>query len=493
MSICRPPDQRHARDREGSSERREKHATVDERVTEEGHTTQQRSLRLCSPVTDPTLLPSMSDSSASGADGAAIPPPSLVQADVHDFVGGNEIFVRGRPAVCLRLDYPHVYWQWASDVAAGVEDAIELHRSCSATPALFQVRQDAKRSAHSEQAHGGVSGGHHHHDHDDGLSSDEDVDEHVEEAEAAARMQRIQLEAAAAAEAAANGGAAADSAAEQPSAVAVSAGAGGAVAAGSVGARASLMSMFSRRPERAIFSGVHDAPAVETIHATAPQSVSIEKSSRSRFLVPHKVSQLTLLQCEDLEVEFFGVISSVELIRCARCIVKCQRSAATYTIDESDSCTLMFPGRQERVMVVSTANSARTVLVAQPGQAPLPAAAAAEGDATPAAEEEKEPADIPNEVRFTVDAPAAPSDNSASPAPVPSGADSGLSIAPAAAAAAPVDADDLPDRSEPSDPDVGTTPNGSRQFRTTWTAASATFATHTLAREGPLGYFANNK
>jgi hypothetical protein len=58
----------------------------------------------------------------------------LVAAELGDFLGGSEIFVRGRKATCIRFDYPHVYWRFADSP----EDE-EKHRSFSASPHLFSV------------------------------------------------------------------------------------------------------------------------------------------------------------------------------------------------------------------------------------------------------------------------------------------------------------------------------------------------------------------
>ena len=215
------------------------------------------------------------------------------------------------------------------------------------------------------------------------------------------------------------------------------------------------MSMFSRRPDKSIFSGLSDAPE-ETIHASAPQSVSIEKCVRTRFCIPSKISQLTVLNCEDVEIEFLGVISSVELIRCVRCVLKCMQSCATYTLDDSDSCTLQFPGRQERVMVVSTHSSGRTVLLAQPGQAALPPVS---HDS-----EEKEPADISTEIRYVIE-PDSEMHLEESAAPTPSGAESDSK---------------QPDLGEEHHrvPGATFTPAATKQYKTTWT--NGAFSTHTL-------------
>jgi hypothetical protein len=391
----------------------------------------------------------MSDPSS---DASAIPAASsgdldLVAADLNDFINGSELYVRGRVAVCVRFDYPHVYWRWTDDAAvqaataAGLPEPMEKHRSFSCTPEIFQVQSSKKRRP-GDDPHG-LAGTQQMAQED---TSDED--DESEEREAAERERRRQQQ-----EQAGAGGA------ETPVPEAADVIPAAAAAAPQGGeARASLMSMFSRRPEKAVFTNVADA-GEEVIHAAAPQSVSIENSQRAKFRVEKKVTSLTLLQCEDVEVEFLAVISSVELIRCKRCILRCTQTAQTFQLDESTDSQISFPGFQERVMLVSTGSSGTTV-TAVPGGNPPPA----DGD-------EKQPAGIDAEVRYEVDSfreeeAAAAADAEATPE-----ADSDAAAAAGASAA-----------SSSSAPP--------KQYRTVWSRGS--FQTELLERRTAQGYFANN-
>jgi len=238
--------------------------------------------------------------------------------------------------------------------------------------------------------------------------------------------------------------------------------------------------MFSRRPEKAVFQGLHSAEAVEVLSSVrAPQSASLEHCSRMRFSLPHKISQLTLLDCEDVDVDLFGVISSVELIRCRRTTVRVQHTAQTFSLDDSDSCAILFPGRQERVLFVSTANCARNVLTAQPATSAAQAQALADDAANPAnaeSDQKQETPDIEADVTYTIEPPQTAVRAEDTPAPLPSEpvapADGAEVAAPPAAAAAAASS------------------SIAKQHQTVW--QNGTFTTTELSRAGPLGYFANN-
>ncbi len=347
-----------------------------------------------------------------------------------------------------------MHWQWATDVAHAADntdgwEAPEKHRSCSATPHLFSVRAEAKRGPADAAGHGGS------------LTDDHGVDTSDEETEI--DIDRLQISGGGAGGAApATGEEAAAEAPQQPAEDAP-------VAAGGPQARASLLNMFSRRPEKAVFSGLVDG-ADESVSTAAPGSVSIEGCVRTRFSVNNKISQLQLLNCEDVEVTFRGVISAVELIHCRRCTLRCTQAAQTYSLDDAESCSFFFPGRQERVMFVSSENSARNVLTAQPGQQALP-----QPDGAAAADEEKEPADIEHEVRFVIEPPAAAVVAEDTPAPTPSEPSLEPQDASAAAAAGAGGA-------------AGS--SALKQYQTIW--QNGAFATQVLARQGITGYFANN-
>jgi uncharacterized membrane protein len=143
---------------------------------------------------------------------------------------------------------------------------------------------------------------------------------------------------------------------------------------------------------------------------------------------------------------------------------------STFTVDDSSDCVIQFPGVQERVMVVSNLNSARTVLLAQPGGgAALPAPGSAAADES----DEKQPIDIETEVRFVIG--ENPVEVEDTPAPEPS--------EPAAVSIA-ADADEQ----SPS-PDAPASSSAPKQLQTVW--KDGAFSTHTLVRQGPLGYFSN--
>jgi len=401
------------------------------------------------------------------------PPPigsmEPVPADVHDFVPGNDIFVRGEPAVVVRFDYPHVHWQWAKDIEAAAQrddgwEAPEKHRSCTATPHLFTVPAAYKRAQVDPPPFS---------DEED-TSDEEDEDEQRRRAAAAERRDDSGDKQQA------NGGAeqAEDNADKEDDSSKDSDAPADAAAA--AGARASLMSMFARRPEKAVFSGLNDASGEEVLSTRAPNSASLEHCARTRFSIPNKISQLTLMDCEDVDVTFFGVISSVELIRCRRCTLRCLHTARTFSIDDSEGCSILFPGRQQRVLFVST-NSARNVLTAQPATSDAQAEAAASDAANDAADSDEKQADIDREVRYVIEPPMTERSAEDTEAPVPSEPQLQVNGGEAAAAS-----------EEAAVPAAGAAAPAlvTKQHQTVW--ENGAFATTELARQGALGYFANN-
>lgn len=386
----------------------------------------------------------------SAGDAAGVVPVesqvALVAADPLDFFPGNDLFIRGRAAVCTRFDYPHVYWRWADEETP--TESSEKHRSYSCTPHIFQVAADKK--CRSE---------------DDSIAPTQGIDDSSDEEEVVERQVAEEF-----------------SAGADNSAVVPSTGAPGGADDDEVvtstpvnteaAARASLMSMFSRRPEKVLVSHVTDA-ADQAINAAAPQSVSIDNSARASFRIAHKVTSITLLNCEDVELEFLSVISSVELIRCRRCVIRCTQTCGTFTLDDAEACSVHFPGYQSRVMLVSTGSSG-TTLVAVPGGNPPPS--------DDLELEEKAPA-LDEEIRFVIqenDEPEEEEEEAESAA----AADSNVVVSggpeilssPAPTPSVPV-----------SRPVAVATPP---QFRTIWT--NGQFSTERLERRGPLGYFHNN-
>jgi hypothetical protein len=65
---------------------------------------------------------------------ATVAESSLVPAELRDFYEGSEIYIRGHKAVCIRLDYPHVYWRYLDS-----PPDFEKHRSFTATAGIFSV------------------------------------------------------------------------------------------------------------------------------------------------------------------------------------------------------------------------------------------------------------------------------------------------------------------------------------------------------------------
>ena len=204
-------------------------------------------------------------------------------------------------AVCVRFDYPHVYWRWTDDIAVQAAIAARPARTCGEAPQLLVHSGDlpspvVPRSAGPVTIRTGSPGRSRcsrrtprtrttrprNARRPSGRGGDSSRTRWVRQA---VRRRRCRNPA--------------TSSRPAPPPL-----------PRTVRLARSLMSMFSRRPEKAIFTNVHDA-GEEVVHAAAPQSVSIENSQRARFRVEKKVTSLTLLQCEDVEVEFLAVISSV--------------------------------------------------------------------------------------------------------------------------------------------------------------------------------------
>ena len=438
--------------------------------------------------------------SSSGVDGAAVPngnqPSSnnpeldFVPASEHDLFIGNTIYVRGRKAVLTRhYDFPHVYWRFNDESAQAESEAtgfepIEKHRSFLCNPEIFQVLRSEKRDGGKE---------------DDGdmpdLTSDED--EEYEEEQARQRLQQVygvggqhstdntppetplpsSTDDESATEATSDGedvtppqashAAKAAAQVEEPTSSAVAAES----AAPTPFQGNTFMNMFTRRPEKSIFTNVTDVTD-EVINARMPQSVAIESSARSHFRVPNKVTSITLLNCEDVTLEFLSAISSVELIRCRRCTIRCTQQCSTFTLDESEANSVHFPAFQSRVMFVTT-NSNGTNLVAVPGGALPPT----DG------ESEEKMNEIENEVTFVIrepeSAPVEGAEVSPSPAPTPSQPTIDLTASNESTGA--------------SSSSSSSSSSAPKQLRTTWSNATASFATEVLQRQGMLGYFSNNQ
>jgi len=58
--------------------------------------------------------------------------PKLRQSEISDLVEGNALYVRGLRAVCKRLEFPLVYYQFDGQ-------SVEKHQSYNANKAIFQV------------------------------------------------------------------------------------------------------------------------------------------------------------------------------------------------------------------------------------------------------------------------------------------------------------------------------------------------------------------
>jgi len=265
--------------------------------------------------------------------------------------------------------------------------------------------------------------------------------------------------------------------------------------------RSPLLSLFSSRPQKVMIrdrnrdsdgaasnanDNANDDSAAELIDARAPSGVHLENCSGPglSFRVPSKVANITLVECRHLHLSFPAVISTVELIRCHHVSLRCDEGpASSYSIDDSTECDISFPAWQQRVMFVST-NSNATNLHARPEEKPsrmIEAEAEAETGQEESAASSAHSMNIDYELTYCIEE-----------ADVESTSEAGNTDEATAQAAEP-----SPSPSAAPDSDAAPEiPSGSgstvpRQYRTLWHAASASFSTQPLQREGMVGYFDN--
>jgi len=238
-------------------------------------------------------------------------PPQLVPATLEDLGEGMKIYVHGRAATIVSVDFPLVFFVYDGDSLNLVK-----HRSYIANQEVFQVPEQKKEGSSTSSLGSSVNS-----------QPDESKDASSPDG------QRI-----------------------APNAVLVP-------HPNPSQAFKNLTSAFLLRPPK--YTIINQQDTTIECDARSPQAVHISECENVTVNVANKVTTLTIHKCLRCVINFASAISATELISSSACKVTCSSSCSLYTLDDSTECTLQFPAAVEQASFVSIGSS-KMKLVAQP-------------------------------------------------------------------------------------------------------------------------------
>lgn len=116
-----------------------------------------------------------------------------------------------------------------------------------------------------------------------------------------------------------------------------------------------LMVAYESHPKKEIFENLgnfHHLP----IHVKFPDSVHFENCTESKITLLHKVSAVTLINCEGIQLHFSSVISSFDVIRSKNCEFHCRNVCRSYLLEDCKRISILFPETHEKKPVLFIAN-----------------------------------------------------------------------------------------------------------------------------------------
>lgn len=270
----------------------------------------------------------------------------LVTAQRGHLVAGEIIYVRGRKSVVVDVDFPNVYWRY-------YDDEVVKHRSYNVNPAMFQVPEGtpeidlfAKNAMNSaleftdsegddDQFNGGD-----HEDYPDYPSDDDDPEFEAHEGfdlgdvQDALNVDIIQGE-----------GDQMDD--QEPDSGVVP-------FPDPSNLQANLVSAFIGRKPKFLLSKIsRETIEISETDVDRSQGIHIEHCSDLHVTVSHKVSNISINDCEKLVLVFPGVVSSLEMLRCCGSKVIVKERCSSIVVEESEDIHIAFSKDQETVKTVS--------------------------------------------------------------------------------------------------------------------------------------------
>eukprot|EP00475_Leptophrys_vorax_P028665 TRINITY_DN4162_c0_g1_i2.p1 TRINITY_DN4162_c0_g1~~TRINITY_DN4162_c0_g1_i2.p1 ORF type:complete len:418 (-),score=125.50 TRINITY_DN4162_c0_g1_i2:106-1335(-) len=323
----------------------------------------------------------------------------LVQAEKNHLEVGQLIFVRGRKAVVVDVDFPNVYWRFYGDEAV-------KHRSYFVNPKIFQVPvgtplRSGRKNTNTSVIDFTDS------DDDDHPSrgvpppvSPSDFSEAVDFSQApefAANFGDADASSNTSPNSAAAVNAALDAFADKPNtsnndfASSSSSAQDGVVVLSSkppaaqvsenlttekpheesnnseeagIGkypdpktAKKNVMLAFAvRKPKLSVRDQHGPDPFSKALHAISPdltQGVIVEKSDNIILKSQTKLANLNIVDCTGIEVDIPGSVSAVELLRCKDITITCRNFATTFQVERSERILFRFPNDSKDVKLVS--------------------------------------------------------------------------------------------------------------------------------------------
>jgi len=118
------------------------------------------------------------------------------------------------------------------------------------------------------------------------------------------------------------------------------------------------------QPPKTTYENLEDD--IVACDVVAPGAVHIEKCSQTTFTLDNKVSNITLVECKDVTVNFLSVISTCEVIRSVDCKILCKDKCTSFKIEDCQKINITFPKQdnpeEDEVKVVTTKCSEITLV-----------------------------------------------------------------------------------------------------------------------------------